>query len=128
MSASSILEARERNAVTTRASFLPSEDARLPKIEAAVALIQEEIARLRLLQRREDQKRAARAANAEVTARALAKFEQRERDRDRMISVDRAWFWSVAEGLLERLDGEQGERLARDLNALVDRERRLKGG
>ena len=121
-----ILARRERDA--GKVSFLPSPDARLPNVEAAVALIQQEIGRLRLLQKSEDRRRAARAEGDAIVERARQKFEERERDRDRMISVDKKWFWSIAEGLLERLSGEQSERLARDLNALVDREKRLKGG
>jgi hypothetical protein len=130
MSVETILAARRDAGASARSlpSLLPSEDGRLPNIEAAVSLIQQEIARLRLLQRREDQRRAARAEGDAITARSLAKFEERERDRERMISIDRKWFWSVAEGLLERLHGAQHDQLAKDLNALVDRERRLKGG
>jgi hypothetical protein len=121
--------ARDERAPVRSLPSLPSpEEARLPNIEAAVGLIQREIARLRLLQRREDQRRAAQAEGDAIVERARRRFEERQRDRERMISVDKRWFWSVAEGLLERLHGEQAERLAKDLNALVDREKRLKGG
>jgi hypothetical protein len=65
---------------------------------------------------------------AEITAKARRKFEERERRRDQMITVPREWFWQVAQGLLERLNGAQYAQLEKDLKAIVERERRLKGG
>jgi hypothetical protein len=131
MTVAEILARRERDeraSVRSLPSLLPSEDARLPNIEAAVAVIQQEIARLRLLQQREDDRRRARAEVAAITARSLAKVGERARDRDRMISVDKKWFWDVAQALLERLHGAQRVQLEKDLSAIVDREQRLKGG
>jgi hypothetical protein len=126
MSVDSILAARERAAA--KVSFLPTESTGRAKVQAALDVIAAEIARLQRLQRAEDQRRAARAETAEITRKALAKVEERARDRDRMISVDRAWFWQVAEGLLERLHGAQRVQLEKDLNAIVEREQRSKGG
>jgi hypothetical protein len=127
MSLATILEGRERAAAPV--SLLPPvENPGRQKIEDALDVIAAEIARLRLLQKADDRRRRARAEVAEITARSLAKVEERARDRDRMISVDKKWFWDVAQALLERLHGAQRVQLEKDLNAIVDREQRLNGG
>ena len=121
-----------------------------PRVEAAVELLQQEIARLRVLQRADDRRQAARrSANADIdrkTAELSRQAEARVAARQQMLSVDRKWFWSFANAVMdgwrdERTDASRRglqsrvgqidsliDALARDLTKIQERDRALLGG
>jgi hypothetical protein len=120
------------------------------RVEAAVELLQQEIARLRVLQRADDRRQAARrSANADIdrrTAELSRQAEARVAARQQMLSVDRKWFWSFANAVMdgwrdERTDASRRglqsrvgqidsliDALARDLTKIQERDRALLGG
>jgi hypothetical protein len=105
-------------------SFLPPVEnpGRGRKIQDAVDTIASEIARLERLQKAEDQRRAARAETAAITARALRKFEHRQASKHLRITVDRAFFRDLGELALSCLHGEARASLCRELDRLWERE------
>jgi hypothetical protein len=94
------------------------------KVEAAVELLQLEIARLRVLQRAHDRREAAkRSASAEVdriTADATRKAEARQALRARSVCVDRSWFWSFANEILDEWRAEASEARSHGQNGRAD--------
>jgi hypothetical protein len=121
-------EARGREISTRSFSFLPSADPNRERVEEAVATLQQEIAKLRTLQQRADLARQARTDTDRVVERANRRAQERERDRSRMISIDRKWFWQLAQAYLDGLIGSQADAFEKDLTAIAVRERQLSGG
>lgn len=139
-----------RPTARTLSPFLPSENPGKARVEAAVELLQQEIARLRVLQRAHDRREATkRSANAEadrITAEASRKAAARQAMRASMMSVDRKWFWDFVGAVMdgwrqERADaGHRGmqsrivqidslvDALERDLSKIQERDRALLGG
>jgi hypothetical protein len=116
MSVAEILEARERAAA--KVSFLPVENTGRRRVQDALDVIAGEIARLRLLQKHEDDRRRARAEVAAITAKSLAKVEARARDRDRMITIDRTFFQELGLLALKSVHAAQYVELQTELERL----------
>lgn len=139
-----------RPTARTLSPFLPSENPGKARVEAAVELLQTEIARLRVLQRAHDRREAARRSVSveadRITAEASRKAAARQAMRASMVSVDRKWFWDFVGAVMdgwreERTDAARHGRqsrvgqidglidaLARDLTKIQERDCALLGG
>jgi deoxyxylulose-5-phosphate synthase len=104
--------------VVTRASLLPSENPNRERVEQAVATLQAEIARLRLLQRRDEQRRTARAETAEATALALRKAAAREAKRHLSVLIDKQFFKEIGMLALKSVDGATYCALQKELTRI----------
>jgi hypothetical protein len=120
MSVQSILEARER--AGAKVSFLPVEN--FPgrqKIQDALDTIAAEIARLRVLQRAEDRRQAARAETAAFVEQARRKFEHRQAVKHLKITIDREFFYDIGMLALQSVHGEAFTELQKELTRVWER-------
>jgi hypothetical protein len=132
MSVTEILARRERDAGASVRSLpsLPSpEDARHARVKAAIAVVMTEVDRLRALEKHEEQRRAGRAAAAEITALALRKAAARQAKRHLSVLIDKQFFLEIGSLALKSVHGAQYVELQKELTRIWDREEQLcKGG
>jgi hypothetical protein len=103
MSVTEILARRKRGAEASARSLssLPSpEDARHARVKQAVGVVLAEVDRLRGLERRDEARRRARAEGAEIARKAALKAEHRLAMKHLTITVDKKWFWDLAQSYL----------------------------
>jgi hypothetical protein len=97
------------------------------RLEEAIDYLENEISRLRLLQRaherREEQRRQERAGRAEFTAERSRRAAAHMAQRGLMLNgVDRAWFVQRMQQTLDGLRGADAERLGKALEEVMRRD------
>jgi hypothetical protein len=127
--AAEILARRDGRASLRLLPSLPApEDPRHERVRAAVSTLLAEVDRLRALEKRDADRRAARAEARAITELALRKSRLREAKRHLMISIDRQLFWSIASTALASLKGAAYVELEQILTKIDDREKQAAKG